>query len=194
MLENISIHKILFLDVETVPVAPTFSELSEEFQLLWAEKTRWQRSEGQTPDEFYGLKAGVMAEFAKVICVSVGYICEKNKTSFLGLNPFYGDDEELLLNDLKTLLDDKFATKSHYLCAHNGKEFDYPFLCRRMIINGVTLPKILEIAGKKTVGSSSPRHYGAVGSLGITNTTPLSNCWRHYLTYQHLKMILTVVK
>lgn len=149
MLENISIHKILFLDVETVPVAPTFSELSEEFQLLWAEKTRCQRSEGQTPDEFYGLKAGVMAEFAKVICVSVGYIYEKNDTSFFRIKSFYGDDEQLLLNELKTLLDDKFSTKNHYLCAHNGKEFDYPFLCRRMIVNGVTLPKILEIAGKK---------------------------------------------
>ena len=78
MLENISIHKILFLDVETVPVAPTFFKLSDEFQLLWAEKTRWQRSEGQTPDEFFGLKAGLMAEFAKVICVSVGYIYKKN--------------------------------------------------------------------------------------------------------------------
>ena len=149
MLENISIHKILFLDVETVPVVPLFSELSKEFQLLWTEKTRWQRSEGQTPDEFYGLKAGLMAEFAKVICVSVGYIYEKNNTSFFRIKSFYGDDEQLLLNDLKILLDDKFATKGHYLCAHNGKEFDYPFLCRRMIVNGVSLPKILELAGKK---------------------------------------------
>ena len=149
MLENISINKILFLDVETVPVAPTFSELSEEFQSLWAEKTRWQRSEGQTPDEFYGVKAGVMAEFAKVICVSVGYIYEKNNTSIFRIKSFYGDDEQLLLSELKTLLDDKFATKRHFLCAHNGKEFDYPFLCRRMIVNGVGLPKILEIAGKK---------------------------------------------
>ena len=149
MLENISINKILFLDVETVPVAPTFSELSEEFQSLWAEKTRWQRSEWQTPDEFYGVKAGVMAEFAKVICVSVGYIYEKNNTSIFRIKSFYGDDEQLILSELKTLLDDKFATKSHYLCAHNGKEFDYPFLCRRMIVNGVGLPKILEIAGKK---------------------------------------------
>ena len=148
MLENISIHKILFLDVETVPVAPTFFKLSDEFQLLWAEKTRWQRSEGQTPDEFFGLKAGLMAEFAKVICVSVGYIYKKNNTSFFRIKSFYGDDEQLLLNEFKTLLDDKFSSKSHYLCAHNGKEFDYPFLCRRMIVNGVTLPKILELAGK----------------------------------------------
>tara|TARA_B100001741_G_scaffold313736_1_gene321525 strand:+ start:8015 stop:8734 length:720 start_codon:yes stop_codon:yes gene_type:complete len=149
MLENVSIHKILFLDVETVPVAPTFSKLSDEFQLLWAEKTSWQRFDGQTPDDFYSLKAGVMAEFAKVICVSVGYIYEKNNNSFFRIKSFYGDDEKLLLDDFKNLLDDKFATKSHYLCAHNGKEFDYPFLCRRMIVNGLKLPRILEIAGKK---------------------------------------------
>ena len=149
MLENISIHKILFLDVETVPVAPSFSKLSDEFQLLWAEKTSWQRFDGQTPDDFYSLKAGVMAEFAKVICVSVGYIYEKKNNSFFRIKSFYGDDEKFLLDDFKNLLDDKFATKSHYLCAHNGKEFDYPFLCRRMIVNGLKLPRILEIAGKK---------------------------------------------
>ncbi|MDA7794649.1 3'-5' exonuclease, partial [Flavobacteriales bacterium] len=112
MLENISINKILFLDVETVPAAPTFSELSEEFQLLWAEKTKWQRSEGQTADEFYGLKAGVMAEFAKVICISVGYIYEKNKTSYFRIKSFYGDDEQLILEEFKALLDEKFATKN----------------------------------------------------------------------------------
>ena len=149
MLENISINKILFLDVETVPVAPTFSELSEEFQSLWAEKTRWQRSEGQTPDEFYGVKAGVMAEFAKVICVSVGYIYEKNNTSIFRIKSFYGDDEQLLLSELKTLLDDKFATKRHFLCAHNGKEFDIHFLARRFLINGLKLPHLLDVAGKK---------------------------------------------
>ena len=149
MLENISIHKILFLDVETVPIAPSFSKLSDEFQLLWAEKTHWQRLESQTPDEFYALKAGLMAEFAKIICVSVGYIYDKNNTCFFRIKSFYGDDEKLLLNDFKKLSDDNFSTKSHYLCAHNGKEFDYPFLCRRMIVNGVGLPRILEIAGKK---------------------------------------------
>lgn len=149
MLENISIHKILFLDVETVPIAPSFSKLTDEFQLLWAEKTHWQRLESQTPDEFYALKAGLMAEFAKIICVSVGYIYDKNNTCFFRIKSFYGDDEKLLLNDFKKLLDDNFSTKNHYLCAHNGKEFDYPFLCRRMIVNGVGLPKILQIAGKK---------------------------------------------
>lgn len=149
MLENISIHKILFLDVETVPVAADFSELNKEFQSLWAEKTRWQRSNQQSPGEFYGLKAGVMAEFAKVICISVGYLYEKEGQHFFRIKSFYGDDEKAILEDLKLLLDEKFATPKHYLCAHNGKEFDYPFLCRRMLVNGIQLPKILEISGKK---------------------------------------------
>ena len=149
MLENISIHKILFLDVETVPVTADFSELPKEFQSLWAEKTRWQRSDQQSPEEFYGLKAGVMAEFAKVICISVGYLYEKEGQHFFRIKSFYGDNEKAILEDLKLLLDEKFATPKHYLCAHNGKEFDYPFLCRRMLVNGIQLPKILEISGKK---------------------------------------------
>jgi len=116
---------------------------------LWAEKTRWQRSNQQSPGEFYGLKAGVMAEFAKVICISVGYLYEKEGQHFFRIKSFYGDDEKAILEDLKLLLDEKFATPKHYLCAHNGKEFDYPFLCRRMLVNGIQLPKILEISGKK---------------------------------------------
>ena len=110
MLENISIHKILFLDVETVPVAADFSELPKEFQSLWAEKTRWQRSDQQSPEEFYGVKAGVMAEFAKVICISVGYLYEKEGQHFFRIKSFYGDNEKAILVDLKLLLVEKVAT------------------------------------------------------------------------------------
>lgn len=149
MLDNIIINKVLFLDVETVPLAPKFSDLSKEFQSLWIEKTRWQYSGKQTPDDYYNIKAGLMAEFSKIICVSVGYIYNKNKKPCFRLKSFYGDNEKLILNNLKELLDDKFATEKHYLCAHNGKEFDYPFLCRRMLLNNINLPKILKISGKK---------------------------------------------
>lgn len=148
MLKNIPIKNILFLDIETVPVSPNFHDLSNDFQQLWVEKTHWQRKE-QSPEEFYSLKAGIMAEFAKVICVSVGYLFRKKERSFFRLKSFYGHDEKLILQEFKQLLDEKFATSKHYLCAHNGKEFDYPFLCRRMLINGLTLPKPLDISGKK---------------------------------------------
>ena len=82
MLEHIKLQAILFLDVETVPLAPTFSDLPETFQELWAEKTRWQRKDECSPEEFYGVKAGVMAEFAKTVCISVGYIFEQEREKF----------------------------------------------------------------------------------------------------------------
>jgi uncharacterized protein YprB with RNaseH-like and TPR domain len=149
MLDNISIHNILFLDIETVPIAPTFSDLDDEFQSLWAEKTRWQRNSTQSPEQFYGIKAGIMAEFAKVICISVGYIYQKKGKNAFRLKSFYGHDEAQILQEFKQLLDQKFNSSKHYLCAHNGKEFDYPFLCRRMIVHSVPLPKLLNLSGKK---------------------------------------------
>lgn len=149
MLENIPLHNILFLDVETVPVSPNFQKLSENYQQLWVEKTRWQRSEDQSPEDFYKQKAGIMAEFAKVVCISVGYLYLKEGQHFFKIKSFFGHDEKNILLDFKDLLDQKFNTRKHYLCAHNGKEFDYPFLCRRMLVNGISLPSILNISGKK---------------------------------------------
>ena len=149
MLEQIKLQNILFLDVETVPSAPAFSDLSENFQELWTEKTKWQRKDEYSPEKFYSIKAGVMAEFAKAVCISVGYIFEQNGENHFRLKSFYGEEEKALLSSFADLLNEKYNTSSHYLCAHNGKEFDFPFLCRRMLINGVKLPKILNLFGKK---------------------------------------------
>lgn len=149
MLEHIKLQNILFLDIETVPIAPTFSDLPEKFKSLWVEKTKWQRKNEYSHEDFYDIKAGLTSEFAKIVCISVGYIFVQNEENHLRLKSFYGDDERELLSNFADLLNDKFNTLRHYLCAHNGKEFDYPFLCRRMLINGVPLPKILDISGKK---------------------------------------------
>ena len=149
MLNNIPIDKVLFLDIETVPVCKNYEELSPKLQELWSEKTRWQRKDEITPNEFYQKKAGIMAEFAKIVCISVAYIYHKNGLPFLRLKSFYGHNEKNILSQFKHLLNDSYSSDHHYLCAHNGKEFDYPFICRRMLINGISLPKILNIAGKK---------------------------------------------
>jgi uncharacterized protein YprB with RNaseH-like and TPR domain len=149
MLDNIKLQNILFLDVETVPFAASFSDLPSAFQELWAEKTQWQRKDDCSSEEYYGRKAGIMAEFAKIICVSVGYIFEQGGENHFRLKSYYGDDEKKLLQELANLLTDKFNASHHYLCAHNGKEFDYPFLCRRMLIRGISLPKILDLSTKK---------------------------------------------
>ena len=137
------------MDIETVPCSPSFDDLDTTFQALWAEKTAWQRKEEYTPAEFYKLKAGVMAEFAKIICISVGYLfVEKNENHFR-IKSFYGDDEKQIITDFNELLNSQFSKKQHQLCAHNGKEFDFPFIARRTLINGLKLPVLLDIAGKK---------------------------------------------
>lgn len=142
MLDTIKISNVLFLDVETVPVVYKYKDLSPSIKPLWDSKFRYQQSE--TPETFYK-KAGVYAEFAKIICISVGFFNEKE----FRLKSFYGHDEKKVLQEFAALLNKHFNRKEHLLCAHNGKEFDFPFLCRRMLINSIKLPKTLNIAGKK---------------------------------------------
>jgi len=149
MLIDVKIKNILFLDIETVPCSPNFKDLDVTFQTLWAEKTAWQRKEEYTPAEFYKLKAGVMAEFAKIICISVGYLFIDKGENHFRIKSFYGDDEKQIITDFNELLNSQFNKKQHQLCAHNGKEFDFPFIARRTLINGLKLPALLDIAGKK---------------------------------------------
>ena len=137
------------MDIETVPCSPSYENLDITFQTLWSEKTAWQRKEEYTPAEFYKLKAGVMAEFAKIICISVGYLfAEKNENHFR-IKSFYGDNEKQIITNFNELLNAQFNKKQHQLCAHNGKEFDFPFIARRTLINGLKIPALLDIAGKK---------------------------------------------
>lgn len=149
MLENIKTKNVLFLDIETVRIKENFEDLSPTFQKLWEEKTAWQRKDVISPSDFYPLNAGIMAEFAKIICISVGYLfIEKGENSFR-IKSFYGDEERKILSNFNSLLNTEFNKTQHQLCAHNGKEFDFPFIARRLIINGLSLPKLLDIAGKK---------------------------------------------
>ena len=149
MLDNLNLNKVLFLDIETVPVEYNFKELDTVFQKLWEEKTVWQRKEEFTLSEYYKKKAGVMAEFAKIICISVGYLFTEKGESHFRIKSFYGDDEKTILQEFNRLLKKKFNDELSILCAHNGKEFDFPFIARRTLINGLKLPKPLDIAGKK---------------------------------------------
>ena len=149
MLEQIKIKNVLFLDIETVPIKENFEDLSATFQKLWEEKTVWQRKDDISPSDFYKLKAGIMAEFAKIICISVGYLFTEKSENHFRIKSFYGDDEKQIITDFNTLLNSQFNKKQHQLCAHNGKEFDFPFIARRTLINELKLPKLLDIAGKK---------------------------------------------
>lgn len=148
MLHNLDLSKILFLDIETVPEEENFEELSPYRQQLWEEKSRYQRQNEITPEDFYS-RAGIWAEFGKIICISVGYfdLTEPSERRFR-IKSFSGVEKDIL-EEFKQLCDAHFYLKSHLLCAHNGKEFDFPYIARRMIINGIGLPKILQLFGKK---------------------------------------------
>ncbi|RLD75363.1 MAG: 3'-5' exonuclease [Bacteroidetes bacterium] len=145
MLNYISLDKILFLDIETVPMCSTYDELPERFVPLWDKKAGYlKREEEDTPSTLFP-RAGIYAEFGKVVCISFGMFRDGN----FRIKSFYGDDEKALLTDFTNLLESKFSSKDFLLCAHNGKEFDFPYLSRRMLINAIPLPEILDLAGKK---------------------------------------------
>ena len=142
-----NLEQVLFLDIETVPLQASFDALSEEEQQLFADKTRYQRKEEISPKEFYD-RAGIWAEFGKIVCISAGYFVDVTDKRSFRLTSFYGE-EPTLLQAFKELLDQHFSKRYHKLCAHNGKEFDFPYIARRMLVHGVTLPNALKIAGKK---------------------------------------------
>jgi uncharacterized protein YprB with RNaseH-like and TPR domain len=148
MLANTKIEDVLFLDIETVPQAPTAEMLDPSFQQFWEKKSRNFRLPEQPASEVYE-RAGIYAEFGKIICISVGFIREKNPFT-LRLKSFYGDDEKVLLSEFSDMLQKFTASrKEALLCAHNGKEFDFPYIARRMIINNMVIPDLLDNAGKK---------------------------------------------
>jgi len=147
MLDKIKLRNVLFLDIETVPEVESFSQLSPEKRELFALKTKYQRKDEVSPEDFYE-RAGIWAEFGKIICISVGYFVSQDGTRAFRIKSFYGEEKELLEN-FKTLLEGHFNQTYHLLCAHNGKEFDFPYIARRMIINKIQLPGKLNLFGKK---------------------------------------------
>lgn len=149
-----NIKNILFVDIETVSEKKDFDELPSEMKDFWKNKSKyWMKEEvvSETEvSEIYNNKAGIYAEFAKVICISVGIIYAKNEKNALRIKSFYGDDEKKLLEEFAGLLNSKFDKPDKYrICGHNIREFDIPFLSRRMVINEIKLPELFNIAGKK---------------------------------------------
>jgi len=146
MLNDLNLSDVLFLDIETVPAFPKFDTVSDKMKKLWEKKAEQLRrnSPDQTADTLYS-RAGIYAEFGKIVCISCGFANGKE----FRIKSYYSDDEKILLNEFKQLLDEHYTSKSKLLCAHNGKEFDFPYIARRMLINGIELPEIINLAGKK---------------------------------------------
>ena len=147
MISKLNLENILFLDIETVPEVQHFSDLEKAKQELWENKSQYQRKEDYTAEEFYP-RAGIWAEFGKIICISVGYFKFQGDVRTFRTTSFYGDEIKIL-KDFKNLLISHFSQAKHQLCAHSGKEFDFPYIARRMIINNIELPYKLNLFGKK---------------------------------------------
>jgi len=145
MLNQLATDRILFLDIETVPGVPDFNQMSDKMKILWEKKSRrLQAEEGETADVLYN-RAGIFAEFGKIVCISCGCFSGKE----FRVKSYFGDDEKILLQEFADMLRRYYDNKDSLLCAHNGKEFDFPYIARRMLILGVELPAILDMAGKK---------------------------------------------
>jgi len=144
MLEKINLNKVLFLDIETVPQFENYKVVPERLQKLWDTKAGFLARNEESPEELYD-RAGIYAEFGKIVCISVGYIREGE----IRLKSFFSENELELLHEFTEMLNQYYSSPYQLLCAHNGKEFDFPYIARRLLINGIPLPGILNIAGKK---------------------------------------------
>ena len=147
MLNKIPIDHVLFLDIETVPAMANFDDLEPEMQELWEQKTAYQRKDEISPRDFYE-RAGIWAEFGFIVCISVGYFYLKGNKRQFRVTTFSGEEKELLMQ-FKDLLENRFRKPNFLLCAHNGKEFDFPYVARRMIVHRIPLPSKLNLFGKK---------------------------------------------
>lgn len=138
---------ILFIDIETVPQQPNFQSLTEKEKEFWNYKAKFISSEEQTAEDIYP-RAGIYAEFGKVIVISLGWFSGEGESARLRLKTLANADEKELLKELIEILI-KVDNTSTVLCGHNIKEFDVPFICRRILINGLKLPDMLDVSSKK---------------------------------------------
>ena len=149
MLNN-PIDSLLFIDIETVSQHPDFNDVPATWQDLWAEKVTRILPEEETPESFYPKRAAIMAEFGKIICISAGYIKMENGAMQLRVKSFYGEDEKELLQQVIASFDQWQRNKKGIaFCGHNIKEFDIPYVCRRLLVNGMSVPNYLDFMSMK---------------------------------------------
>ncbi|MBL0310021.1 MAG: ribonuclease H-like domain-containing protein [Bacteroidetes bacterium] len=149
MLSHINLRQLIFIDIETVPQFSSFSELSPTMKELWAIKHAHFKAENETPEDGYLKRAGVYAEFAKIVCISTGFFhVDKNEKTFR-LKSFFGNDEKEMLQSFVDMLRSFGNPYKFHFCGHNIREFDLPFICRRLLIHQFDLPEMIDYSGKR---------------------------------------------
>ncbi len=148
MLYQLNLEDILFIDIETVPQYPSFDDVPSDFKKHWDKKSSYFQDEEHTAADVYE-RAGIYAEFGRIICISMGRIAQRKGERVYRVKSYVNDNEKQLLHEFINELDNFYTKGIRCLCAHNGQEFDYPYIARRCLINGLKLPKMLDIAGMK---------------------------------------------
>lgn len=144
------LSKLLFIDIETVPQTYGFDQLDADTARLFSDKTRYdQERSGRTPEQLWGDKGGILAEFGRIVCIGIGSLHKEGDAWHMRVTSYHGDNEYDLLTRFADLLGRHYNTDDHWLCAHNGKEFDFPWIARRCLVNRVPVPRILDIGGMK---------------------------------------------
>jgi len=150
MLDNVALDKIFFLDIETVPQYPSYEETPKKLRELWnikSEKTTFLQQEEDSSISYE--RAGIYAEFGKIICISVGVFIRDGSFMKFRIKSYYNDNEKIILEQFSDLMNKHFNIKLNFLCAHNGKEFDFPYISRRLVCNHMPIPDPLDNWGKK---------------------------------------------
>jgi DNA polymerase elongation subunit (family B) len=180
------ISNIVFIDIETVPIVSDFELLDENLQKLWTLKAKQLNrvhDEELDPAKVFKEKAGIFAEFSKVVCIGIGYINFKENNAYLRLKSHCESDEKNLLNNFITTIQKfELTFKSIRFCGHNIKEFDLPFLCRRMVINQCMIPQSLQIQNKK------PWEINHIDTLELWKFGD----YKHYISLELLATILHI--
>ena len=149
-MSTIPLHNILFLDIETAPQYPSFLNMPDEWQALWNHRSisLLRNKEDENAETIYP-RAAIYAEFGKIICISCGVIQGTGSNKKFTVKSFCADDEKTLLLEFSSMINKWSFDEPRWLCAHNGKEFDFPFLCRRLIVHKLPIPAVLNPTGKK---------------------------------------------
>src|SRR5690606_10270396 len=148
MLHNLNPEEILFVDIETVPMAPEYNELNEKWKQLWEHKMQHNRNMNEPAEVLYN-RAGIYAEFGRIICISAGYIVRQKGEIFFRAKSFCDENERTLISQFFEAMEAFSKKGKRRLCAHNGQEFDFPYIARRALVHGISLPQVFDIAGSK---------------------------------------------
>lgn len=149
-MQQIVLENLFLLDIETVSGSQHYHLLNDEWKELWTEKVFKSLPPDINAEQYYPMRAAILAEFAKVICISIGYFKKENNELQLRIKSFHSETEQEVLGGFITALQQLHAKNARWVfTGHNIKEFDIPFLCRRMLVNNIEIPRYFDFQNMK---------------------------------------------